>query len=257
MLIIGEKLNSSVLQTREAFVAKDEAAVVELIVSQVAAGAQYLDINTALTDDESGMMQWVISLVIANSDVGIMIDSQNVLVVEAALQACAGQKAIINSVMPGKQYEPLMELAVKYGCGLVCMPGLLPSATKTVEVIENLCRRASAMGVRERYLYLDAVAAAVSTDDQAGVRLLAVISTLKERYPQAHVICGISNISYGMPNRSALNTAMLAMTATAGLDSVIMDPTDPRMQEMLAAVKLLGGKDSYGLEYIQKMREEV
>lgn len=255
MIIIGEKLNSSIPKTLAAFEARDEQTVIGLITDQSRYGADYLDINTAmLGDSEANAMEWVISLALANSEKGIMIDAQNPQVVQRALDCCGDRSVIINSVTKDARFDPVISLAAERGCGLLCMPDAKSTADEIVESAAQLVEKVQEMGVKPQNIYIDAVVAAIAADDQAGVRLLTVISALKKRLPDCHIVCGLSNISFGMPGRVRLNAALLGMAAACGMDSVIMDPLSQVMRETAAAVKLLSGEDEFGMDYIRCMR---
>ncbi len=260
MIIIGEKLNSSISKTLAALRDQDEAAIIGLIKAQSAAGADYLDCNTAiLGEQEEERMAWVISLILQNSKAGIMIDSQNPAVMKSALSRCEDRRVILNSVTLDDKFAEIISLAAQRGCGVVCMP-VVEGDAAAEDIVDQACRlfeRVTAAGVKPENVYIDAIAAAIASDDQAGKRLVEVISLLQTAAPGAHTVCGLSNISFGMPGRANLNAAMLAMAAVSGLDSVIADPVNEQMRQTLAAVKLLLGKDSYGMEYIRCMRGEL
>ena len=249
MIIIGEKLNSSIKSSYEAMLAHDENTLIEWIEAQQ--NADYLDINTAMFgEDETKQMLWICDLVMRNSDAGISIDSQNVDTVLAAAEHCKGRKLLINSVTTEEKFAPVWELAAKMGCDVICMP----TGADLMHDLSLLVDSAKQHGVAIENLYLDVALGSIASDDQAGKAVLQRIADCKERFPNCHIICGLSNLSFGMPGREVLNATMLAMAAACGLDAAIMNVTDPHLQQTLAAIKLLQGEDEYGLSYIAKMR---
>lgn len=257
MIVIGETLNSSIPKTYMAFDAWDEPRILAIIDAQVQAGADYLDINTAmLREQETDCMCRVIALARRHAaDVGIMIDSQNPKTVFAAMELCRDCPVILNSATMDAAFDPILALAAECGCGLVCMPEPASDADVIVSRGAALAEKATRMGVKADKLYMDALAASTAADDMAGRRLLDTIAGLRAALPDSHILCGISNLSFGMPNRPVLNAAGLCMAAAKGLDSVILNAANPLMQETLAAVKLLAGEDSFGLAYINQMRK--
>ena len=259
MITIGEKLNSSIPKTLEAISAHDEASIVDMIRLQAQCGADYLDLNTAVAGNETADMEWLIGLVKANSDCGIMIDSQNPETVRAVLPLCAGRPVILNSVTPAPVFETLFPSLAECGAGVVCMPaggiGLVQSAEERADMAQALCEKLVIAGIRQENLYVDVMAEALATADQAAVTALATLRAVRTRIPGVHTVCGLSNISFGLPRRGLLNRAFLAMAMGAGLDSAILDVTSPSIRETLASCQALLGKDEFCMGYIGFIRE--
>ncbi len=255
MIVIGEKLNSSIPKTYAAMAARDENALIDLIERQTRAGASYLDINTAMFGaEELMMMEWVISLALEHSGAGIMIDSLNHEVVKAALACCGDRKVIINSVSNGEIYLPTVRLAATHGCGIVLMPESKDTFAHILEDATALVSLCKENGVKASNIYIDVLTEAIASNDQAGIKMLKTVRQLMTAAPDCHLICGLSNISFGMPGRARLNATLLAMASSCGLDSVIADPINDTLRETVAAIDLLQGKDSYGMRYISCMR---
>lgn len=258
MITIGEKLNSSIPKTLEAVKERDEAYLISLIRDQFECGADYLDINTAVAGQETENMAWLIQLVTAHSDCGIMIDSQNPETIQASLPLCTGRQVIVNSVTPSAAFEPLFPVLAEYGAGVVCMPaggvGLSQTPAQRAENAMQLCRKLTGAGIREENLYVDVMAEALATADQAGVAVLEMLHEIRRRMPLVHTVCGLSNISFGLPRRGILNRSFLAIAMANGLDSAILDVTSPSIRETLAACTALLGQDEFCMEYIRFIR---
>ena len=122
MILIGEKLNSSIPKTNEAMAKRDERYIIEMIKLQEACGAHYLDINTATAGPESELMRWIIGLVREHSSCGIMVDSCNVPVIEDALEAASGADVIVNSITATKRLHELAGIIKEKNVSVVCLP---------------------------------------------------------------------------------------------------------------------------------------
>ncbi len=260
MMIVGEKLNSSIPSTLEALNAKDEATLVRLIRQQEQAGADYLDINTALcAHGEEESLLWLTKLALKHSSCGIMLDSPSPRVMEKAAAVIKNRPVIFNSVTLTDHIEQLMTLAKEMGAGVVGMPideNAIPedvdSRTKNaLRLVEKL----TAYGIIQEQIYIDVLAQAISVGNTNALSALQTIGNLKTFSPRVNTICGLSNVSFGLPGRVHINCAFLSAALYAGLDSAILDITSPALRKTLAAAKAVMGQDDYCLEYIGVTRQ--
>jgi 5-methyltetrahydrofolate--homocysteine methyltransferase len=257
MIIIGEKLNSSIPKTLNALKNHDEGYIIRLIKKQ--ASADYIDINTALNgENETENMLWLIQLVVEHSSCGLMLDSPNLNVFARCLRHTQGRRCIINSITADEKYEEVIDLAKEYGTGLVCLPmkgSTIPSLPE--ERLENaaeLVQKLRKAGIGDPDIYMDVLAEAAATNDQAAAVTIKTIRLVKKHFPQIKTICGLSNISYGLPGRVNMNAVFLAMVLQAGLDSAIVDITNEAIRYTIFAANALLGKDEYCMAYIGYMR---
>ena len=260
MLIISEKLNSSIPSVLEAFQTKNESFLVELIQKQEQAGATYIDINTALLgDNEAEVMEYAIGLVKAHSSMGIMIDSPNVSVIQQAVQSAKGRNIIINSVtlteriddlLPLLQQQPeLMVVGLPIGTA-----GIPQSGEERVECAGELIEKLTRNKIARDRIFIDVLVEALAVGDNNAKITLDTLRLMKEKYPDVKTTGGFSNISFGLPKRMILNTAFLAMAMYQGLDSAIMDPAPDTMRKTYRAVNALLGNDEYCMDYIDEIR---
>ena len=128
------------------------------------------------------------------------------------------------------------------------------TAAERLKIADKLVSDLTTAGVPEDDIYLDPLVKPVSTGDAAGVEVLQTIFGIKQKYPCVHGICGLSNVSYGLPNRRVLNQAFLIQTMTMGMDAYILDPLDKSMMGFLHASKAVLGKDPYCMEYLTAHR---
>ena len=261
MIVIGEKLNSSIPSTLEGFQKKDEAFVTGLAARQARAGAQYLDINTGMCDDEPEMLKWVVELALAAApECGIMADSTN----PDALAFLFGQvelkDAIINSVtLEEDRLAGVLPLIQTYKTGIVAMPldgdGIPKTAERRVENAGRLIKILRENGVSDGDIYVDIVVEAAATGWDSPKEALEATGTLHREFPDVHLLAGLSNISFGLPKRGIINSAFLACGMSQGLDAAIMDITNPILKMHLKATEMLWGRDEYCMDYLQSYRE--
>lgn len=261
MLIIGEKLNSSVPKTLEALNSHDEKYLTEMIKKQAECGAEYLDINTALTrEKETENMKWVIGLALENSDCGIMIDSPEPDVIVSCLPALGERRAIVNSITLDDRYDALIEAVREARAGVVCLPirgrAIPESAAERAENAKELITKLRGMGIEDGKIYIDILAEAVATNENAAVTALETLRLVREQFPKVHTICGLSNISFGLPVRAQLNAAFLTMAMQNGLDSAIADSTSEKVMDAVYIAQALLGQDEYCIEFINYIREK-
>lgn len=261
MIIIGEKLNSSIPSTLEAMNAKDENFVADLAARQAAAGAHYLDINTGMCEDEEEMLVWAATLAgKAAPDCGVMADSTNPKALAFLFEHVELKNAIINSVtLEDERMEGVLPLVKQYRTGIVAMPldgdGIPKTAERRVQNAQKLIEILRGEGVADRDIYVDIVVEAAATGWDAPKEALTATRILHEAYPEIHLLAGLSNISFGLPKRGIINQAFLACAMSQGMDAPIMDIINPAMKLHLRAAEMLLGQDEYCMNYLTAYRE--
>lgn len=260
MIIIGEKLNSSI-PSAFAAMQEDDSRIIGLIKLQADAGAQYLDINTALfEDEEAAMMKKVIKLVRENCDCGIMLDSPNPEVLSEVIAECEGADIILNSVTADERIDELGPIAAKYNCGIVVLPmdanGIPDSAEGRLECAKSAVEKLKGFGVAEENIYVDAICETLATCDSNAKTALDTIALIKSQ-TGAKTTCGLSNISFGLPKRAFINGAFLTVAIYNGLDSAIIDPASKELRKARFTAEAVCGTDEYCMEYINFVREET
>jgi len=203
-------------------------------------------------------MEWVIGLVLDNSKCGIMIDSPSAEIILKMIPLIKDRKFIINSISLVDRIEELLKTLVLADCGIVCLPigekGMPKSLNEKLKNTERLIERLTENGVRNENIYIDILLEALATEIESGKNAISTIKELKLKYPEVHAICGLSNISFGLPDRVNINSAFLAAAIIAGLDSVIMDITNSESRKILYASRALAGKDDFCVDYIKTSR---
>ena len=259
MIVVGELINTSRKAVREAVERNDIDYIVDLARRQEEAGANYIDIHAgADAAAEPETLSMLVERIQEAVSLPLCLDSPNPAALAAALPHCK-QPPLINSVTAESgRYEAVAPLAVESGSSLValCMDdrGVPATAEQRVEVAHTLCDRLENDGMQRDRIYFDLVVQSVGTDPQAGVAVLEAIRTIRRDIPEAHVVLGMSNISFGLPLRKVVNRAFLVTAATAGADALILDPTDSALMSLMHATEALLGRDEYCLRFIQEFR---
>ena len=258
MIIIGEKLNSPIPNTLEKINNKDKDALVSLIKLQKENGANFLDINTSICrDDELENMIWLINLCIENSDCGIMIDTPNVEVVKEAIKHVKDRPVIINSVTLVDRLYELIPTIKEYNASVVCLPidkAGVPKESETrfenaVKIIEIL----NSNGISNDKIYIDILIESLAIDAENVMVSIDTVKKLKQ-IEGIKTVCGLSNVSFGLPKRKIINAYFLCTLIGAGLDSAIVDINSVDIRDALYTSNLINGKDEYCMEYIGYIR---
>ena len=258
MIIIGELINSTRKSIAQAIERKDSNFLQDLARRQAKAGANYIDVNTASTGDEIKNMIWVVDLIQEVVDVPLCIDSPNPLALEAGLARCR-QKPLVNSISAEtERWDKVLPLIQKYGARVValCMDnkGMPETMEDRLRVAEALVNGLTAAGVPAEDIFLDPLVKPLGVYHDAGIEILNSARTLKQRYPDSHLVSGLSNVSFGLPERRLLNRAFLVMSVAAGMDAFILDPLDQTIMSLASAAYTLAGHDEYCMEYISGVR---
>lgn len=260
MLIVGERINTSRKGIAPAVEARDASFIIDIARKQVQAGAHYVDVNCGtLIDQEPEALEWLVKSVQGAIDVPLTIDSPNPAAITRALKAHQGQ-AMINSISAEKdRFEGILPLVKEHKTKVIALAmgeaGIPIDAEGRITVARKLVDDLTAAGVALDDIYVDPLVYPIATGSGSGTAVLNTIRTITIEYPGVHAICGLSNVSHGLPVRKLLNQAFLVMAMTSGLDAAIIDPMDERLMALVAASEALLGCDEYCANYITLSRE--
>ncbi|NTV91385.1 MAG: dihydropteroate synthase [Clostridiales bacterium] len=261
MIIIGEKINSTLKSIRPAMENYDAAAIQSLAKRQYEAGASYIDVNAGMfMDDEPERTAWLINTIQEVLDAPFSIDSPNPKALLSGLKANKNGKPIINSITnETKRYNEVMPLVVEYKAGIValCMDdtGMPETVEKRLAVGEDLIEKLTKEGVKLDDIYIDPMVRPVSTGCHYGMVAIETIRKIKAEFPEVHIACGLSNISFGLPARKVMNQTFLIAAMAAGMDGAILDPLDKKLMTYLYAAETLLNKDEFCMNFLTKFRE--
>jgi cobalamin-dependent methionine synthase I len=263
VLIIGEKINASNKSVGQAIDNKDREFLEGLARNQAAAGADFIDVNAGVGqgawEHPEAAMEWLVELVQAATDKPLAIDSDVPGVIEAALRKSSGDDVMINSVSAEpEKLEAVGPLAVERQASLVALAmgtGRIPdNVEERLAACDEIMTYLTRLGLREDQVFFDPLVLPIAVDSTQGLVTLKTIEQVKTRYPTAKTVMGLSNISYGLPQRGMVNRAFLLMAASVGLDAVILDPLDVKMMSFVRVADMLTGKDPSCKGYIRAHR---
>lgn len=253
--IIGERINPTGKKLfKEALRNDDIGYILGQAIDQVKAGADILDVNVGLPEiDEKEMMIRAVKQIQSVTDVPLQIDSTIPEVLGAALRVYNG-KPIVNSVNgEEKSLEAVLPLVKKYGAAVVGLTldenGIPPKAEQRFAIAERILKRAQEYGIPREDVFIDCLTLTASAEQEAVGETLSALSRVKKELGLKTVL-GVSNISFGLPNRPMINQCFLTMAMTYGLDLPIINPNIDAMTGAVRAYRLLANIDKNSAEFI-------
>lgn len=262
MLIVGELINASRKIVGEAIQNQDEKIIRDLARAQRDSGAHFIDVNAGLSsDNEVEYLPWLVNIVQDETGAPCCIDSPNPAAIEAALKVHQGT-AMINSISLEKdRFDKLIGLIAGTDLKIIalCMSdaGMPESADQRFEIADDLINEITKHNIAIENIYVDPLVQPVSTNTLYGVEFLTAVDQIMINFKGCHTICGLANVSYGLPARSLLNRTFLAMAVAKGLDAVIIDPLNQKIRSVLYAAQALAGKDDFCMNHINAYRTGV
>lgn len=258
-IIVGERINPTGKKKLQAQLREGNLDMVsDFAEQQEACGAGILDVNMGMSGiDEKEMMLKALETVGGVTQLPLSIDSSHVDVLEAALRRYPG-RALINSISYEKvKFESLLPIAKKYGAMFILLPlsdeGLPKSLEEKIDIIEKIKSRACELGMRREDIVVDGLVATVGANKTAALETLETIRYCKRN--GLATICGLSNISFGLPERSFVNASFLTMAIQAGLTMAIANPSQELLVSCAFASDLLLNKKGADIRYIELMNE--
>ena len=259
-IIVGERINPT---NRKELIAKLKAGEFEIVgpeaKKQVQNGADVLDINVGVPGiDEKHAMLESIRIVQETVDVPLWIDTSNPDVLAAALKAVRGRPGINSTTGEEKRMDVVVPLAAEYGAALVglCIDdsGIPQTSEKRVAIARKIIENAEKHGLDRNSIIIDCVALACSTGESGAKATLDTIRICTEELG-VNTTVGLSNVSFGLPDRPVLNAAFMLLCAGQGMTCFIGNPNDPNMAVALKASKLFWGEDKFAMGYLTYFRK--
>lgn len=257
-IVVGERINPTGKKALQAELREGKLDLVrEMAMQQEENGAHILDINMGMNGiDEMEMMKKVIYEVSSTVDCPLCIDSSHVDVIEEALKIYPG-RALINSIsLETEKMNKLLPIAAKYGAMFILLPlsdeGLPKNAEEKQQIIEKIYEKAMELGIAHEDIVVDGLVATIGANPDAAKECYETISYCKE-VRKLPTICGLSNISFGLPERGYVNTAFLTMAICKGLTMAIANPSQELLMNAAFASDMLLHRPDSDIRYIEHM----
>ena len=261
LVVIGERINPT---GRKALTEELKAGRMDVVrqdaLAQVEAGARVLDVNAGVPGvDEAALLVALAGVVAEVTDVPLCFDSSEDGALEAALGAYDG-KALVNSVTGEEaRLERILPLVKRHGAAVVALvtdeTGIPATPADRLAVARRIVERAADHGIPPDDVVVDPVVMTVGADSSAAAVTLETIRLVREELG-TNLVCGASNVSFGLPDRHQVNSAFIAMAIHAGLTAVIANPLVAEIRKTILAADLLLGRDAYAATWIAAYRAE-
>lgn len=260
--VIGERINpTGKPKLKAALRAGDLDYVVGEAVAQQEAGADVLDVNVGLPEiDEPSVLCAAVEKLQATVTLPLVIDSSDPAAIEAAVRGYTG-KPLINSVNGKKEnLEEILPIVKKYGCAVIGLTldedGIPPTAEGRVAIARRIVETAEAYGIPRQDVVIDCLVMAAATNQTEAREILRAVTLVKSSLG-VRTVLGVSNISFGLPQRSTVNATYLAAAFGAGLDMPILNPLSGRYRDTVAAFKVINGQDKGSVDFIDAYARAV
>lgn len=260
MIIVGELINASRKAISQAIKDTDANYIKQVAKEQYEAGADYIDVNAGIfVGQEADYLKWLIQSVQEELSVSCCIDSPDPKAIEAALSVHKGT-AMINSISLEKdRYEAILPIIAGTDLKIValCMGenGMPETADDRLKIADRLVNGLVQNNIPIDNIYIDPLVQPIGTNDIFGIEFLNAVQAITTQFKGIHTMCGLSNISFGLPKRKFINQVFAIMAVSRGLDGLIVNPLDKSMMASLITAETLAAKDEFCMNYLQAFRD--
>ncbi|BHH83481.1 dihydropteroate synthase [Desulforhopalus sp. 52FAK] len=257
--VIGERINTSRKLVQEAVAMRNGDYIIDDVKRQQEAGATFIDVNAgARIGHETEDMKWLLETIQPVIDLPLALDSPDPKVLEMAF-GMVNKEPLVNSISLEKErFDAMMPFLDGKACKIIalCMDdaGMPGSAQDIIERAERLVKELVAIGIPVSSIYVDPLVQPISTDTNKGTMVLDAVRGIKNLYPEIHITGGLSNISYGLPQRKIINRTFVTLMMDAGMDSAIIDPLDAKIMATIQTADMLLGNDRFCGNYLKNVR---
>jgi 5-methyltetrahydrofolate--homocysteine methyltransferase len=260
--VIGERINTSRKLVQAAVAERNAQYIIDDVTKQQEAGAAFIDVNAgARIGHEEQDMKWLLETIQPIAKVPLALDSPDPAILEMAF-AMVEKTPMINSISLEKErFDNMIPFLKGKDCKVIalCMDdGGMPTASgDIVGRADSLVAELNKIGIPTGNIYVDPLVQPISTDSTKGVMVLDAVRAIKAKYPDVHITGGLSNISYGLPQRHIINRTFVTLMMAAGMDSAIIDPLDKKIMATIKTADMLLGHDNYCMNYLKGVRAGV
>jgi 5-methyltetrahydrofolate--homocysteine methyltransferase len=262
MLIVGERINTSRKPVNEAVEKRDAAYITADVQKQVKAGANYIDVNAgSRIGSERDDVNWLVGVIEAAVDVPLALDSPDPKVLSAMVKKVKQSPMINSTTAEASRFEVMKGVIQERECDIValCMDerGIPTTVEQLLENASRLVKDLTQLKVPLERIHLDPMIQPISVNKDNGTLAMESIRRLHQEFPGVRTICGLSNISFGLPNRFLVNRLFMVLCIGSGLTGAIVDPLDQKMMTNIIVAETLVGKDEFCLRYLKANRAGI
>ena len=257
--VIGERINTSRKLVQAAVAERDADYIINDVKKQQEAGAAYIDVNAgARIGHETEDMRWLLDTIQPAVTVPLSLDSPDPAVLEMAF-GMVEKAPMINSISLEKdRFDTMLPFLEGRDCKVIalCMDdsGMPESSDDIIARAETLIQELNKIGIQTGSIYIDPLVQPISTDSNKGVMVLDAVRGIKSKFPEVHISGGLSNISYGLPQRKIINRTFVTLMMDAGMDSAIIDPLDEKIMATIKTADMLLGRDYFCGNFLKGVR---
>lgn len=260
--VCGERLNpTGKKRLKQALLDGETSYILKQAVEQEDQGAEILDVNVGVPGaDEKTLLPQLVKKIQSVTDLPLQIDSSDPQAIEAALRVYNG-KAIVNSVNgEASSMEAILPIVKKYGAAVIALTldedGIPQTTDKRIEIADRIIRRAAEFGIPREDIIVDCLTLTASAQQEGVGQTLSAVRRVKEELGVKTAL-GVSNVSFGLPNRPLVNRTFLTLAIQCGLDIPIINPGDRDMMAAVATCEMLHNRDKNAENYIEKFADYV
>ena len=257
--VIGERINTSRKKVQEAVANRNVDYIISDVKLQQEAGAAFIDVNAgARIGHETEDMKWLLDTIQPVVDIPLALDSPDPTVLEMAFGMVESEPMINSISLEKERFDTMMPFLEGKSCRIIalCMDdsGMPNSAADIIARADTLVKELNGIGIPTEYIYVDPLVQPISTDSNKGMMVLEAVRGIKSSYPKIHITGGLSNISYGLPQRKIINRTFVTLMMDAGMDSAIIDPLDEKIMAVIKTADMLLGNDQFCMAYLKGVR---
>jgi cobalamin-dependent methionine synthase I len=257
--VIGERINTSRKLVQAAVADRDADYIIDDVKKQQEAGANFIDVNAgARIGHETDDMKWLLDTIQPIATVPLTLDSPDPAVLEMAFKMVK-KTPMINSISLEKErFDAMMPFLDGKECKVIalCMDdaGMPSSSDDILARAKSLVQELNKIGIPTASIYVDPLVQPISVESTKGTMVLDAVRAIKALFPEVHITGGLSNISYGLPQRKIINRTFVSLMMDAGMDSAIIDPLDKKIMATIRTADMLLGKDDYCMNFLKGVR---
>ena len=260
MQIVGELINASRKKIRNEIKEKNYDEIARVAREQAEHGADFIDVNAGIfVGQEEDYVKWLIKTVQENVEVPCCIDTPDPKVLEEAVKVHKGAPMLNSISLETDRWEKMLPVLKGSDMKVIalCMSdeGMPYTKDDRMKIADKLINGLLRNDVKLENIYVDPLVQPIGSGDKFGIEFLNTIETINEKFPGINTICGLSNISFGIPKRKFANQTFMVMAITKGLNSAIMNPMDNKMMANIIATETLLGRDPFCEKYMNSYRE--